>query len=92
MSKWRLVMTGIPQGFVLGLALFNIFVGDMDSGIECILSKFANDDKLCGAVNTLEGKDAFQRDFDRFERWACFNLMKFKKGQVQGHAHGRGQS
>jgi len=34
MSKWRPVMNGLPQGLVLGLALPNIFVGNMDSGIE----------------------------------------------------------
>jgi len=46
----------------LGLTLFNIFVGNMDSRIECTLSKFANDSKLCDAVSILQGRDDFQRD------------------------------
>ena len=33
-SKWRIMISGIPQGLVLGLVLFDIFVSDMDSGIE----------------------------------------------------------
>ncbi|GAB0183448.1 cAMP-dependent protein kinase inhibitor alpha [Grus japonensis] len=74
-------MSGVPQGSVLGPAQLNIFVGDMDSRIECTLSKFANDTKLCDVVNMLEGRDAIQRDLDRLERWTRVNSMKFNKAK-----------
>lgn len=41
----------------------------MNSGIECTLNKFANNMKLCGAVDTLEGRDRIQRELDMLERW-----------------------
>lgn len=46
-----------PPGFVLGLVFFK----DLDCGIECALSQFADGTKVSGAADTVE-RNAIQRE------------------------------
>ena len=76
MSRCRSVTNGAPPGSVLGLMHFNIFISDINSGIECNLSRFAE------CVTWLRHLG------DRFEQRAQENLVRFNKSLFhQGMAY-----
>ncbi|KAK4815929.1 hypothetical protein QYF61_010186 [Mycteria americana] len=78
MSESRSEISGVPQGSVLGRVLFNIFINNIHSEIECILSTFADD-----TVLVLAGIELifYLRDLEKLEKWAHVNLMRFNKAK-----------
>ena len=76
-SPWLSVKSGVPQGSVLGPVLFLIYVNDLDDGLTCKVSKFADDTKISSKVITTQEKEALQSDLDQLTSWANKWQMKF---------------
>ena len=76
-SNWIDVKSGVPQGSVLGPMLFLIYVNDIDDGLTCKVSKFADDTKIASKVTAILDEEALQSYLDRLARWANQWQMKF---------------
>ena len=70
MFYWEDERSGVPQGSVLGPLPFIIYINDLDNGVKCRLSKFADDTKIGGEVDSRRGGDQIQETIDTCVDWA----------------------
>lgn len=61
--------------------LFNIFVNDLDAGVECMIRELDDESKLGGAIDSLMGQEAFHKALDRLVHWSIIKGMKFNKNR-----------
>ena len=73
-SSIRLVLSGVPQGSVLGPLLFVIFINDLPDCLNSFSKLFADDLKLIVDANCTE--DVYD-DLKSLEKWEQLWLLKF---------------
>ena len=79
-SEWEELRSGVVQGSVLGGALFDIFIDDIDDAANderTIARKFADDTKVAKVVDTEDDGRAMQAMIDGFSEWAKKWAMTF---------------
>jgi hypothetical protein len=82
-SDWMSILSGVPQGSVLGPILFLVFINNLDvqAALVTIVRKFADDTKLGQVVKTDRDSEVLQNSLDKLTAWAdtwgmSFNVKK----------------
>ena len=76
-SDWLPVISGVPQGSVVGPILFNIFVNDLPSRIHSGILLFADDTKIERIISNQQDHDILQQDVQIASQWAHENQILF---------------
>lgn len=82
-SDWADVLSGVPQGSVLGPLLFLVYINDLDFGIDNWILKFADDSKIFSRITGKCDHKKLQDDLNKLATWSetwqmLFNTSKCK--------------
>ena len=76
-SKVAAVLSGVPQGTVLGPLLFLAYINDMPLVTNSNIALFADDSYIYRSINSKEDADKLQHDLDKLVTWEKNWSMKF---------------
>ena len=86
------VLSGVPQGSVLGPVLFLLFINDLPDNIRSSVRLFADDCVLYRNIHSLQDCLTLQEDLTSLEQWEAdwqmkFNVAKCHSMRVTRHQH-----
>ena len=89
-SEWKGVLSGVPQGSVLGPLLFLIFINTIEDGVKSTVLKFADDLKVFRTIEGIHDQEVLQSDLNKLVEWSetwqmKFNLSKCKIMHIGRH-------
>ena len=76
------VISGVPQGTVLGPLLFLVLMSDINKGVSNTkIISFADDTRVYNNINTVDDCNVLQSDLESVCNWADVNNMLFNAGK-----------
>ena len=79
------VLSGVPQGTVLGPLFFLIYINDIADNLSpgTSIRLFADDSLLYRIIKSEQDVAILQKDLDTLQRWETKNKMEFHPGKCQ---------
>ena len=71
------VISGVPQGSVLGPLLFLLFINDLPCGIDSVVKLYADDVLLYRSIKDSSDYHVLQSDLDRLAHWSTIWQIPF---------------
>ena len=88
-SCWEEVLSGVPQGSVLGPLLFIIFINDLPKLLNHLSKLFADDCKIIGILREPNDSVVLQNDINKLQEWAKVSQMSFNYSKCKSMHFGR---
>ena len=90
-SSTELVLSGIPQGTVIGPVSFLSFINDLPDEVISRIFLFADDTKLYRAITNLTDVQLLQSDLDKLDTWSKKWHLRFHPAKCMLMSLGRSQ-